>query len=322
MSDTENWKQRLAPEWNNFLATIGGPWVVCLLVVFMVLGILAVWQPQLTLLLSGVLSILSAFIGALMWDRWSKITEQKLLVTRGKSAIRALTGLLSNIGSARKRIAEYLELAKGCEGDTNPPEILTWLQEEILRLNNLRQETITSIENWTDIIPQANIRQELDKLSAEVRKIEGIEEAETVIEKKIEDLQRQIEEERQDAKQEKAALSREATAAGEEKSKLEKQLKVVKVQLIKAKEELKERIDRNPLLSEITVTEPLFRTFNFKNLAESFVLQPSSRCSVCNKLVDPGLGAVDGIGRCSDCAANDLFPSSGSASSEAAEDKD
>ncbi len=100
-----------------------------------------------------MISLLSGLVGALIYDRWSKITEGGILVTRGKSAIRGLKLLLNNIASLERRT--LLSLNRLNRKDPRNKSIVITLEETIDRSNSLQEETINAIEEWQDIIPEA-----------------------------------------------------------------------------------------------------------------------------------------------------------------------
>ena len=174
MSEHNNWKDRIAPEWKNFLETILSPWVAILLLLTILFAYFTAAEPD-----SGnagvftvILWFISGLVGALIWDRWSKITEQTVLMARGKSAIRSLNLLLSNIGATRVRIAQYLSRMKETgNGSMHSSVVGIWLEEELGRLILLQEATITAVENWSDILPEANIRPELERLNEEIEKL-------------------------------------------------------------------------------------------------------------------------------------------------------
>ena len=92
------------------------------------------------------------------------MTELKVLVARGKSAIRSLKLILLNISNIERRTKEYI----ACLDKENIEHklITSNFEEMIEKCNILEEEIISSIENWTDIIPEvANLKTQIGLVS-------------------------------------------------------------------------------------------------------------------------------------------------------------
>ena len=156
--------------WKSFIKTIFTPWIIIfVLAVFFVIrwsideANKFVTNNLLVSLLSVVISILSAVIGAILYKRWTDFTESKVLVVRGKTAIRNLKMLLNNITQLREKVITFICPRLEKEHSKETPEIV--MREIIDRCTNLQEETVNSIENWTDIIPEAEIKTEIGEIS-------------------------------------------------------------------------------------------------------------------------------------------------------------
>ena len=156
--------------WKNFIRTIFNPWIIAFfLAVFFVIrwsideANKFVTNNLLVSLLSVVISILSAVIGAILYKRWTDFTESKVLVVRGKTAIRNLKMLLNNITQLREKVITFICPRLENEHSKETPEIV--MREIIDRCTNLQEETVNSIEDWTDIIPEAEIKTEIGEIS-------------------------------------------------------------------------------------------------------------------------------------------------------------
>jgi outer membrane murein-binding lipoprotein Lpp len=98
-----------------------------------------------------------------MSTKWTEIAETKLVKARGKLAVRNLKVLLSNIEAIEKRVKCYLAGV-----DSNAAEnklFVTYLEEIVEKCNALEEQTVNSIENWTDIIPEADITTQIGLIS-------------------------------------------------------------------------------------------------------------------------------------------------------------
>ncbi len=176
-STSNSWKkllQNLSSEWSVFIGVICNSWLLILIVLTIILIVCSIGLKipatgqgpantgALQAFLAVMISIFSGLVGAMIASRWAAAGETSVLITRGKSAIRGLKLLLLNLSSAEKRAAKYLESL----GD--PPEIelvkLSY-EETIERFRSLQEETTNAIEEWQDIIPEANITTQIGVIS-------------------------------------------------------------------------------------------------------------------------------------------------------------
>lgn len=152
------WVQR----WKKFFQLAVDPGTIILLAIAMSLGIILVKQtnPVAITTLTIMLSIVSGFLGAVLTNHWSSLNEEKTIFARGKVAVRGLMLLLGNISAVNHRVREYLERHRddSKRRGTAHEVIKTYLEEIIGQCVLLEEAAISSIENWTDIIPEANVR--------------------------------------------------------------------------------------------------------------------------------------------------------------------
>lgn len=160
-----SWKAR----WSAFLDITFDPWVLLLFTAGMVLSVVLVRQenPEAVAALTLMLSLISGVLGGLLTARWTNITDERTIVARGKVAVRSLKLLLSNLAALDRRACTYLERCKQPDPDAplNREVVVTYLEEVIGRCEVLEEEALSSIENWTDIIPEADIRTQIGVIS-------------------------------------------------------------------------------------------------------------------------------------------------------------
>ncbi|MFC1650568.1 hypothetical protein ACFL2X_03260 [Candidatus Latescibacterota bacterium] len=149
----------LKDRWIIFKDIIFDPWVL----LFLICTISLIFISQstdssntLTTILSLLISISSAILGARIMEQWLDISESNILITRSKTAVRGLKLLLSNIFSMDKRIRFYMSLKK--EDKININNLKLIFSDFEARCNILAEETVNSIENWTDITPEADVK--------------------------------------------------------------------------------------------------------------------------------------------------------------------
>jgi len=153
----EDWNE----EWRVASAAVVSPATLVVLISTVILGWVAINQHD-GLLLAAIFtlgtSVAAGILGAVIWDRWVRLTGRSVLVDKGKSAIRSLKLLWRNLNACQGRVTTYLDRRKtGVTGDV----VNTWLEEEIQRLATLQEEALNAISNWTDIIPEADVTAQL-----------------------------------------------------------------------------------------------------------------------------------------------------------------
>lgn len=159
-------------QWKIFIKVFGSPIILILIIAS---ALLIYWSSKLEseqLATGGnihviraflfiIISLLSGLAGVLISKQWSRITESGVLVTRGKSAIRGLKLLLLNISKFERRIQAYLSK---CSDKTNKL-VMNSYEEFIDKCNLLQEEAINAIEEWQDIIPEANVKTQIGIIS-------------------------------------------------------------------------------------------------------------------------------------------------------------
>jgi hypothetical protein len=165
MEDSKN-KQSLKEKWGSFLIVLLDPWVVLMLlatIVFLYYSTQTT-DKNILALITLIISIVSGLLGGIIANRWAQMTELKVMVARGKSAIRSLKLILLNISNVEKRTKEYITCI---DKDNKEYKLITSNFEEVIeKCNILQEEIISSIENWTDIIPEvANLKTQIGVIS-------------------------------------------------------------------------------------------------------------------------------------------------------------
>lgn len=155
----QNNEQSLKQKWKNFLNVLFDPWVLALLIMTIGLGIYfnrissdPTSNKDVLAIFTTIITVISGLLGGMISHKWAQMTEMKVLVARGRSAIRSLKLILLNISNIEKRTNFYI---KTIDHDNKEHKlIINNYQEVIEKCNILGEEIISSIENWTDIIPE------------------------------------------------------------------------------------------------------------------------------------------------------------------------
>lgn len=171
----------LKEKWIHFLQILFNPWFLIFFLATLLLVRITPGQKDLTLIavLSILISISAAIVGGIATKIWLDLTEGTVLVARGKSAIRSLKALLTNIAAFQRRIYQHLSRHEKKPLDT---DLVTSCFEEFAEIcGTLEEQAINSIENWTDIIPEAEVktqigvitalREEKTKLESEIKEV-------------------------------------------------------------------------------------------------------------------------------------------------------
>ena len=151
--------------WGAFWIVLTDPWVVCLLVGS---GLLF-WLAQKPLqgssgaLVQLLLAASTGVLGGRVASMINTVTGETILRGRGTVAVRMLNVLLKNIDSIEQRTASFLRGARdneqgGAITERNYEELISWLRA-------LQDQAMSSIDNWTDIVPEARITAENAVLS-------------------------------------------------------------------------------------------------------------------------------------------------------------
>lgn len=156
---------KLTKRWGLFLSIVLDPWTLCFLFVIAFLVYKSLTQTPQSITSSTLFTLLITFTSAVLGGRiakqWVDVTEGGILVARGKAAVRGLKLLLSSIISLDKRISYYLT-----QPHIEKASVTKIILEEIReRCNILAEESVSSIENWTDIIPEADVKTHIGVIS-------------------------------------------------------------------------------------------------------------------------------------------------------------
>ncbi len=223
-------------QWINFFIVVSQPSVLIPIIAAIVLLWVSIGQsdilnPWIQAILAIFISITSGWVGSSISKRWDELTEGKILIIRGKSAIRSLNLLLRNIAAIENRITHYI---KRLDKSHREDEFIRNSYEEIAeRCITLRDVALNSIQHWADIVPEAEAASEVLLISKLKTKAKNTER------EKIELV---------------AKLSK-AKEESKEKKVLEKRLEVIENQLYEIRMDLEKKhrqINASPILKGIS----------------------------------------------------------------------
>ncbi len=140
--------------WGDFLKAIVDPWIFIniALYIYLTIEIKKTDNQNIITLLIILISIFSAIIGSILSKKILIINGEDALRARGKVSIRSLKLILGNLYSFSKSL-ETKRSSKDIK------EI--YISDIIERITILQEEALSSIENWTDIIPEADVKTQI-----------------------------------------------------------------------------------------------------------------------------------------------------------------
>lgn len=155
----------LLESWKKFALVALDPISVLLIVTGGGLTILSVSQANalISSVLTLIISILAGIVGALWYDKWTARNAERMLLARGKVAVRSLKLLLGQVISLDDRVQVYARRlrSENLSASVTEAVIMTYFEEVIGRCGLLQDDTVGSIENWIDIVPEADVKTDI-----------------------------------------------------------------------------------------------------------------------------------------------------------------
>lgn len=280
--------QSFIERWEAFIEAFLDPMVFALGLLSILILVLSLSQPDLLTqtLMILLLSIVTGIAGGIVAKRWDDHTGQRLLVVRGKVAVRSLKLLLSHVNRLHSNVGIYIAEIQAklneSEGE-NDDTALHYLKEVSDRCIAIMEEDLSSIDNWADIVPEADVETQFDLLSRLFR--EG------------ERLQADLDDVTE-------ALGESENASKEEINKLQNQKTKLETELssVKGKVTLKEFSIRPTINSAGAIlssgTAAAYPINSRATVAGQWLGDVTSTCISCGESFDHRLG---GIARCPKC---------------------
>jgi hypothetical protein len=135
-----------------------------------------------------IISLLTGLLGAIYSQKWVELNDEKISVARGRAAIRSLKLIGSNIEALRDRAKTYLsrkEDGKKVSGSANLDCVQ--YEEILISCGVLLEEVVSSIENWKDILIEADVNFQRYQYSELLEKVENQEQERKVLVSKLDE---------------------------------------------------------------------------------------------------------------------------------------
>jgi len=225
-------ENRTIEEWKNFLANISTPiiFLLCLSIIgLFLLSSFWVFNNEIKIILTSIIAILTGVVGARIERIWSEAGSEKLVAARGKIATRSLGELLFIISKMKSSFRSYSHRISG-EGEDIKKHISNEYMSQFLAHNIdycdiISENVINSLENWNDVIPQADITKEYRSI------VKSQTEKEELV-RQIEVLEGRIETEKQLGDKEKEQLESELNTTKKELKRVKNELESVKTGIV------------------------------------------------------------------------------------------
>jgi hypothetical protein len=119
-------------------------------------------NPVLTIMLLIMNAMIAGLFGGVISNKWFELNKHQFIKERGYTTIRDINLLLSHIFSIKKRVNIYVKRLN--REEFNYDLLKSHFEEVMEKCNNLFEDTVNAIENWQDIIPEANIKTQISKV--------------------------------------------------------------------------------------------------------------------------------------------------------------
>lgn len=289
----------LKDRWILFAKILLDPWIIALAISTVVIINISNQQSSESVksLLNILISLFSGLLGGIVSKRWSDYNDEKVIIARGTTAIRSLKLLLLNIAAVESRVKEYiLRLNK-----TYPDyELVKNSFEEVIeKCNIIEEEGLSSIENWTDIIPDANIKTQIGSLTE-------MKNEKTKLELQLSEMNKQLTDDKKINEKEKDVLKSQISSK-------ENELKKVRADLAEKEKKL-----NNSVLSGLNIVSGSYlgkiidsnyygnvelNPPAYKIIGGASAINPlyKSKCKKCGKELDRVFVSTSDNNICDDC---------------------
>lgn len=214
----ENFKG-LLKEWKVFLAGLLNP--ATLIFILGAIGLMTYDSPSVDrrwlALIQVMIALASGLAGARIANHVSKHTEQGVLVKMGKSAVRSLKLVITHVDSLLNRLKTFVDRD---EKDTTF-NVSQSYEEIVQSCRDLQRQVVHSIENWIDIVPEADIKGQIESISELHLKLAEMETIRKSLSEQIEKGKRESKEQSQEFQKLKKQLGEKSLEINKLKNQIE-----------------------------------------------------------------------------------------------------
>ncbi len=155
----------LGHRWRAFAHLTLDPWFLVLLGAAGLLCWFSVSQTdKVAKVMANVMAMLATTVlGGRAMQLWASYNEKSAIAARGHGAIRSLNVLLRSVASLQSRLTTFLKPIREQDGADDVTK--RNYEEGIRTCIDLQEHVVSSIENWQDVIPEADIRSQIGELT-------------------------------------------------------------------------------------------------------------------------------------------------------------
>jgi hypothetical protein len=168
----------LRDRWRAFWTIILDPLSVALLIstAFLAVGLMFQTDRLILATLTFLVAVFSGLLGGVLGKKWDDLTGERIIVARGKSAIRNLKLLLRSAVALERRVRQYLSQCIEEDKKNSPSSdvVATYLEDVADRCVLLEEGILSSIESWTDITPEGDIKTQIGVISELTSKVDTL----------------------------------------------------------------------------------------------------------------------------------------------------
>lgn len=160
LGDVGRWFVGLIGPWGVFLRVILDPYTFLLVVVGFVLGWFgpkAVGEGY-NAVLQIVIAVVTGVVGARISTSMAAINQDGKLYASGRMAVRGLRLILTKTLALERRVATFVAQSQEQKPAETRAEVAMRNLDEVLEsIRMLQLEVVGSIENWVDVVPDADV---------------------------------------------------------------------------------------------------------------------------------------------------------------------
>jgi hypothetical protein len=192
--------ESLKNRWKTFCNIVFDPTALVLILLTIALAILLTYQTDTKAVaaMTLILTVLAGIVGSVLSSRWKDIVDEKVIAARANSAVRNLKHLLTGLASLDRRATLFI---KRCGEEDSQRSVTTEYEEIVDRCRIIEEEVLNAIEDWTDILPEADVKTQIgvitrlnDEVESLSEKIDSLESEKDAMKGKSEDAQKRHQE--------------------------------------------------------------------------------------------------------------------------------
>ncbi len=153
-------KATIREEWEKLVKILFFPPVFIVIILSLLFLCFSIFLPKnvvLSAFVNILLTLMTGLLGGLIANLWDEKSRNERLKIRGESAIRGLKSVNRMVVDLGERIGDSMGQLSKTKEDRLTPIQKVFFDEVVLRSIQIQEEIINSIEDWKDLVPEADI---------------------------------------------------------------------------------------------------------------------------------------------------------------------